>query len=300
MALSTKIIKKRIRSIGNTKKITKAMEMVSAVKMRKAVMSVLASRDYAGTAWGLVLGLVQRVKPEDHPLLNRREPVKKIGVILISANRGLCGGFNSQIISQAIQYAKNQSAEIEWITVGKKGADFLAKNGQRVVAEFEKPDLITGTAEILALARLVIKDYLNNNYDKIILAYTDFYSTMVQKPKIRQLLPFEPTSESDLGSIGENKTPANQANFEIFEYIFEPNKTEILNQFLPRLVEIQLYQALLESAASEHSARMLTMKNATVAAADMIDELTLAFNQARQAAITKEIAEITGSKAALE
>jgi len=300
MALSTKIIKTRIRSISNTKKITKAMEMVSAVKMRKAVMAVLASRDYAQTAWNLVLGLANRIKSEDHPLLSRHEQIKKIGVILISANRGLCGGFNTQIINKAIQYAQAQEAELEWLTIGRKGSDFLAKNGKKVIAEFERPDLITGTAEIIALARLVIKDYTEGNYDKVILAYTDFYSSMVQKPKIRQLLPFEPKSDSDLGGIGENKMPLAAQNFELFEYLFEPNKTEILNQFLPRLIEIQLYQALLESAASEHSARMLAMKNATSAAADMIDGLTLAFNQARQAGITKEIAEITGSKAALE
>lgn len=280
------------------------MEMVSAVKMRKAVLAVLASRDYANTAWNLVLGLAQRVNPEDHQLLARRERIKKIGVILISANRGLCGGFNSQILAKALQYADQQKTKksdlaLEWFALGKKGADFLARNGHLVVAEFPKPDLVTGMNEISALARLVIKDYIEGNYDKVVLAYTDFYSAMVQKPKIRQLLPFELTPDTELGSVGA-VNPVSSDSFENFEYLFEPNKAEILNQFLPRLLEIQLYQALLESLASEHSSRMLAMKNATQAAGDMIDELTLVFNQARQANITKEIAEITGSKAALE
>ncbi len=300
MALSTKIIKKRIRSIDNTKKITKAMEMVSAVKMRKSVTAVLASRDYAGTAWGLVLSLAPRVNTADHPLLAKREEIKKTAIILISANRGLCGGFNTQIINKAITYAASQPSQIEWITIGKIGADYLAKTGQQVVAEFEKPDLITGLGAILPIAKMIIKDYIAGTYDQIILAYTDFYSAMRQKPKIRQLLPFEPTPDADLGSVGKNQNQKTQSNFEIFEYLFEPNKAEILNQFLPRLIEVQLYQALLESSASEHSARMVAMKNASSAASDMIDGLTLAFNQARQAGITREIAEITGSKAALE
>lgn len=303
MAISTKIIKKRIRSISNTKKITKAMEMVSAVKMRKAVTSVLASRDYAKTAWDLIsdlVNLVNKVEAKDYPLLVKRDQIKKIGLILISANRGLCGGFNTQIITKAIQYAKAQQTEIEWITIGKKGAEFLARNGQKVVAEFERPDVITGALAITAIKKMIIKDYLAGTYDKIILAYTDFYSAMVQKPKIHQLLPFEPVKNSDLGSVGETNNQNENNNLGISEYLFEPNKTEILNQLLPRIIEIQLYQALLESAASEHSARMLAMKNATNAAVDMIDGLTLAFNQARQAGITREIAEITGSKAALE
>ncbi|MFA6382485.1 MAG: ATP synthase F1 subunit gamma [Candidatus Buchananbacteria bacterium] len=300
MALSTKIIKKRVRSIGNTKKITKALEMVSAVKMRKAVAAVLASRDYSGAAWNLVLSLAKKANAADHPLLTQRAEIKKIGFVLISSNRGLCGGFNSQIISQAISYAKNQPGEAEWIAIGKKGAEFLARSGEKLVAEFDKPDLIAGLTDILPIAKMLIKDYVNGNYDKIILAYTDFYSAMTQKPKIKQLLPFEPVKDADLGSVGSPATEKTQTTFEDFEYLFEPTKTEILNLFLPRLIEIQLYQAMLESAASEHSARMLAMKNASSAAADMIDSLTLAFNQARQASITREIAEITGSKAALE
>lgn len=304
MALSTKIIKKRIRSIGNTRKITKAMEMISAVKMRKSVNAVLASRAYAQTAWEVVLNLAKRVDEKDHPLLTKRDKIKKTAIILISSNRSLCGGFNSQVIAKAINFAAHdESASQNFIAVGQKGAEFLARAGKNVVAQFEKPDVITSAATAVPIVNLVISEFLADVYDKVCIAYTDYYSALVQKPKILPLLPFQPKEDSDLGRVGQadQKIAAETSGeFENFEYLFEPNKAEILNQFLPLLIEIQLYQAMLESAASEHSARMMAMKNASSAATDMISDLTLMFNQARQAGITREIAEITGSKAALE
>jgi len=303
MAVSTKIIKKRIRSIGNTRKITKAMEMVSAVKMRKSVNAVLASRAYAQTAWNVVLNLAKRVDAAEHPLLQKREQIKTTAIILISSNRGLCGGFNSQIIGSALKFADHDESEVQnFIAVGRKGAEILARGQKNIVAEFEKPDVISGVSEIMPLIKMIVNDFVSGRTDKVCVAYTDYVSALAQKPKILQLLPFDPLKDSDLGSIGRAPRAAEIAdsNFETFEYIFEPNKKEILNQFLPRLVEIQLYQAMLESAASEHSARMMAMKNASSSASDMINDLTLMFNQARQAGITREIAEITGSKAALE
>jgi len=305
MALSTKIIKKRIRSIGNTKKITKAMEMVSAAKMRRAVNSVIASRDYAKTAWEMVMNLTCKLNAEVHPLLEKRENVNKVAIIIITSNRGLCGGFNAQVINKALQWievqknkAVHDSFEESWIIFGKRGGEFLARNKKNIVAEFEKADLIFSASEISALAKMVTKDYLSGTYDQVFVAYTDFVSAMVQKPRIKQLLPFEAVKDSDLGAVGQAVKDNNGVCD--LEYIFEPNPKEVLENFLPQLIEIQLYQAALESNASEHSARMLAMKNASSAARDMIDELTLIFNQARQASITREIAEITGGKAALE
>lgn len=301
MVLSTKLIKKHIRSIGNTRKITKAMEMISAVKMRKSVNAVLASRAFAQTAWKVVLNLAKRVDEKDHPLLTKREKTKKTAIILISSNRSLCGGFNSQVIAQALNFAsQDESASQDFIAVGQKGAESLARAGKNIVAQFEKPDVIISAQPVVPIVNLVIREFLAGNYDKVCIAYTDYYSALVQKPKVVQLLPFRPAKDSDLGSIGQVKEEEADKDFGEFEYIFEPNKTDVLNQFLPRLAEIQLYQAMLESAASDHSARMLAMKNASQAASDMISDLTLMFNQARQAGITREIAEITGSKAALE
>jgi F-type H+-transporting ATPase subunit gamma len=304
MALSTKAIRKSIRSIGNTKKITKAMEMVAAAKMRKAVMSVLSSRSYANAAWQMILNLADKVDQNTHPLLAKREKVQNIAIILITSNRGLCGGFNSQIISFALnQVAKdkvaNQPISISWLTLGKKGSDFLARNQKTIVADFEKPDLVASASEVTTLAKLVAREFQSGIYDKVLVAYTDYKSAMIQKPRVKQLLPLEQTIDTELGSvISADAQPVEQK--EAFEYLFEPNPAEVLNRFLPHLIEIQLYQALLESNASEHSARMLAMKNASAAASDMIDSLTLAYNQARQAGITREIAEITGGKAALE
>ncbi len=300
MAVVTKVIKNRIRSIGNTKKITKAMEMVSAVKMRKAVSAVLLSKEYAKTAWQVILNLSDRVDSTSHPLLAKPNDIKKIGIVLISANRGLCGGFNSQIIAKALDYESRQkNIKCEWIVLGKKGADFLARLGKKVVAQFEKPDIISDSSEISAVVKLITTDYLNKRYDKIVVAYTDFYSALIQKPRIFQLLPLTSLPDKSLGFIGGQTDEAIKIK-DYYEYLFEPKQKEILGQLIPRIIEIQIYQAFLESAACEHSARMMAMKNASEAALDMISELTLMFNQARQAAITREIAEITGSKAALE
>ena len=299
MAVSTKIIKKRIRSIGNTKKITRAMEMVAATKMRKAVNAVLASRPYAFDIWAMVMNLISRLEIKKHPLLTPKSEAKKVAIILVTSNRGLCGGFNSQIVSRALKLADQAETAVEWLAIGRWGAEFLARSGKKMVAVFEKPDVILTTSEISALVKAVTGSFVDGTYQKVFVAYTDFYSALVQKPRLKQLLPLEPLADAELGQVGQASAPQPAAE-KNFEYLFEPTPQIVFNELLPHLVTVQLYQAMLESTASEHSARMMAMKNATNAAADMIDDLTLAFNQARQAAITREIAEITGGKAALE
>ena len=308
MAQTTKIIRRRLRSINNTKKITKAMEMVAAVKMRKATMAALAARPYALAGWGMALRLVRKITLDQHPLLIQENKSKKVLLVLFSGNRGLCGGFNSRIVSQAILEVlerKNQGAsEIDWVTVGRKGTEFLIRQRQKVIAEFEKPEIAEEITEILALTQMITQAYLAGDYGHVVLAYTDFISPLVQKPRIRQLLPFLFQPDLALGAVGEqNESGINlsqktgEANF---EFLLEQSQIQVLNQLLPRLIEIQLYQALLESSASEHSARMLAMKNASEAAVDLIEDLTLLYNQARQSNITREIAEISVGKAALE
>ncbi len=303
MALSTKTIRKSIRSIGNTKKITKAMEMVSAAKMRKTVNAVLAARPYAQTALAMVIDLAHRAGGFNQPLLKKRKKIRRVCIILLTANRGLCGGFNSQIISQAANFAKRERAKnpevvCDWVAVGRKGADYLAKNGQPVVAEFEKLDIVTNIFEILPLVKLVIKDYLDGIYDKVAVAYTNFDSPVSQKPEVRQILPLTAALAKNL--VEDEQTRDLISQFEKYEYLFEPDPATVLNSVLPHLIEVNLYQYFLETTASEHAARMLAMRNASDAAADMIDGLTLVYNQSRQAAITREIAEITSGKIALE
>lgn len=298
MAVSTKIIKRRIRSIGNTKKITKAMEMVSAAKMRKAVQRTLASRSYAGSAWELVVRLAERTDTRKHPLLAKHVPIKKIAVVTVSSNRGLCGSFNANIAKEALGI-RTEGLSIDYMTIGEKAANEIRRAGASIVADFKKQDVTTSATEVSPLVSMIVGEFLKGTYDQVYIAFTDFESSLRQSPRLRQLLPFKQFPDTR-AMRRAGLTIADVAGEQTYEYLFEPNAGLVLDQLLPRLIELQVYQAVLESDASEHSARMLAMRNATDAAGEMIGELTLAFNQARQAGITQEIAEISGGKAALE
>ncbi len=305
---NTRDIKKRIKSIGNTKKITRAMEMVSAAKMRKAIEAVLKTRAYANLSWATVLDLARgRDSQTLHPLLFKRKEIKKAAIILITSNRGLCGGFNSVIIKKAIESIKKHAVggdgkniSHEFILLGKKGGMVHKNFGFEVAADFPKLDYIDEVGEITAVAKMIIDDYLSGKYDKVLVAYTDFVNAAKQLPRLKQLLPIDISKiDEDLGSVGE-KQGEQQSNAQVSnDYIFEPSPEEVLNDMLPRLIEIQLYQALLESNASEQSARRLAMHQATDAASDMVGELTLSYNKARQAGVTSEIAEISAGANAL-
>ena len=277
------------------------MEMVAASKMRKAVGSAQSTRSYSTMAWQLVLSLAGKTESEFHPLLVKR-PVKKVGLVLISSNRGLCGGFNSGIAMKAVKEVERlekDGAEVEIITMGRRGRDILRRFKPNIAADFTKEDLTTNTGEISGLSHLILEDFIAGKLDKVVIAYTDFVSSIIQKPRLLQLLPLEMAADEELGKVSKEKEKL-AAVEQGFEYLFEPNPDEVLKNLLPRLIEMQIYQAVLESDASEHSARMMAMRNATDAARDMIDDLSLAYNQARQAGITREIAEIAGGKAALE
>jgi len=318
---NTKEIVRRIKSVGNTKKITKAMEMVAAAKMRRAVEAVLKTRTYANLSWTTVLNISRAsgVGKHTHPLLTKKEKVEKVGIVLMTSNRGLCGGFNSAIVNKAIEsikkYQTDKSIETEFILVGKKGLVVKSRYGHDIIAEFDKNDIASEVTEVTALAKLIIDDFLNNKYDKVMVAYTDFVSTSQQVPRIKQLLPIDIEAEDEyLGIVGkdtrvgldkeyieekEKKYLKDEEKKRSFVFNYEPNAQEVLNQMIPRLIEVQLFQALLESNASEHSARMAAMHQATDAAGDIITELTLFYNKARQAAITNEIAEISAGANAL-
>ncbi|MFA7315138.1 MAG: ATP synthase F1 subunit gamma [Candidatus Magasanikbacteria bacterium] len=320
MAVSGKAIKSRIKSVSNTKKITKAMEMVSAAKMRKAVSAALDTRTYATIAWDLLINL-SKTEKSTMPLLEIRQ-VKKMLVILITSNRGLCGSFNSNIIKKTAAQLKNpknisfqrarnkhtkpsEHIEVDVIGIGRKGADFCKKHGYNLLASFnsisDKPKL----EDVLVTTQMVIDDYKSKKYDKVVVAYTDYHSAVSQEAKMRQVLPIsEFDLEKTITELGRDedllsRTLSKESQEKINEYLFEPSKKEVLETILPRLVEMQIYQSLLESSASEHSARMLAMKNAGDSASDMIKELNLTYNKTRQAGITQEIAEIAGGAAAL-
>lgn len=312
----TKEISRRIKSISNTKKITKAMEMVAAAKMRRAIEAVLKTRTYANLSWETVLHLSKTVPNQNnrplHPLLTKRDSIKKVAIILITSNRGMCGGYNAAIINKVKESIKKHSqVPVEFVLIGKKGA-VVYNQGFTVAAEFTKSDLINDTAEITPIIKLAIADFLSGRYDKVLVAYTDFVSAVKQIPRIKQLLPVDIESEDEyLGVIDDarvgvsKKLLAEKTEKHLIpksgnEYLFEPSPEEVLDTIIPRLLEVQIYQAMLEANASEHSARMSAMHQATEAASDMVKELTLFYNKARQASITAEIAEISAGANALK
>ncbi|MFA6131549.1 MAG: ATP synthase F1 subunit gamma [Patescibacteria group bacterium] len=301
MALSTRAIRRRIKSVKNTCKITKAMELVSASKMRKAVSSVLLSRPFARLAWDTVSAVGAVVDVSLHPLLRKNNKSGKTLVLLLTSDRGLAGGFNANMNKKIIQAAKDFGSEnIDVVAVGRKGAEASRRAGLNLVASFTGITNNPKFEEILPIGRMLVDEFIKEKYDRVLIAYTDFVSAVNQQPIVLELLPFgKPADFYRVGNVSAQASqafPASQAK----EYKFEPSPEEVLNKLLPRLVETMVYQAVLESAASEHSARMLAMRNASDAANDMIDSLTFTYNQFRQAAITREIAEISGGKAALE
>ena len=283
-----KEIKRRIRSVTSTKKITRAMQMISAVKMRKAQSAVLNSRVYSDLAWQIVQNLSHRVDPKYHALLETENKTNKVGVILITTNRGMVGAYNTNLFTALQKHLDKHRLKAdllaELIAVGKKGRDAMVRVGKTVVAEFPKADRAVRIDEIFPLSRMIVDEYLKGSYSEILIAYTHFVSTIKQQPVIKQLLPLKPAEHpQDL--------PEHFKKFN-YEYLFEPDPAQVLDYLLPRIIDAQIYQAVLENDASEHSARMVMMKNATDAASDLIQDLTLTYNQLRQANITKELAEI--------
>ena len=298
MGINTKAIKRRIKSVGSTKKITKAMEMISAVKMRRAVANVLATRSYASLAWQMLTDVARKTNVNLHPLLEKRV-VKKVAFALIVSNRGLAGGFNSRMLMETdamIKKLKNQGVDVEVFVNGRRGRKIYQQFGHTIVAEFDKIDLTMKVDEITPMSNMIVSDYISKKYDEVYLGYTDYVSAIKQIPRIKKLLPLGMEAEEAFGSAAQTE---NERTLPTAEFIFEPNPAIVLDMLLPRLVEVQIYQAVLESDASEHSARMMAMRNASDAAEDMINELNYNFNKARQAAITQEISEIVGGAAAL-
>ncbi len=287
---TTREIRRRIRSIKNTAKITKAMELVAASKMRRAQENVLATRPYANRMWELIQHLGSRITPEEleaHPLLRPRPEVKAVGLVLITPDRGLCGPLNSNILRMATRFILDQEVPVSLLCIGRKGRDYMRHYGYRVLAEVEGLGDYPRLMDVVPIARNVIDGYLSGEFDRVYILYTDFINTLTQRPSLRQLFPVVDWGEGKEGRL------ASQG------YIYEPDASTLLSQLLPRYVEVLIYQAVLESVASEHSARMVAMRNATENAQELIYELTLTYNKARQAGITKEIMEIVGGAAAL-
>lgn len=279
---TTRAILRRIKSVRNISQVTRAMEMVAAAKMRRAQNATLASRDYAGKAWQVLTYLAAQPGSGKllHPLLEERTDIKAITLVLITGDRGLCGAYNVNIIRKAFDFMAHQQVPVKLITIGRRGRDIANRFGKPIIAEFtglsERPTIL----EIGPVANIAVEEFTTGRADQVYVAYTNFKNVLSQIPTIRQLLPIRPTEK-----------PAEGADA---VYLYEPSPETILDAVLPRFTELQLYQDLLESVASEWAARMVSMRSATDNAQELIQEYTLAMNKARQAAITKEMLDIVG------
>ena len=280
-----RLIRRRIRGIQSTAKITRAMEMIATLKMRRAQERGLAGRPYSEKIFQVIADLAALPQAGDslHPLLQRR-PVNKIAIVHITPDRGLCGGLNANVNRKTASFIVEQSVPVTIVAVGRKGRDFMRWHRCEIHAEFtglgDKPSLL----DTLPISRIIIDDYSSGVIDLVYLVYAQFISTMTQKPVMQQILPVEPATIPG----GEN-----------VDYIYEPDADAVLGELLPRFVEMQVYHSILESIASEQSARMVAMRNATDGANELVQDLTLMYNKARQESITKELLDIAGGVAAL-
>jgi F-type H+-transporting ATPase subunit gamma len=295
---STREIRRRIRSVKNISQVTRAMQMVAASKMRRAQEQVLATRPYTEKAWHVMNNLAAQrgVDEEAHPLLQLREEIKTIGMVLITSDKGLCGSYNHNMIQQASRFIDELPSPVELVTVGKRGRDAMWRMRRTIVAEFSDLPAQPRLLDITPIARMVINGFISGQFDAVYLAHTDFINTLTQRPAFWQLLPIRPLSLG-VTPVSEYRGAMTQAA--TVEYIYEPDPRTILDTVLPRFTELQIYQALLEALASEHSARMVAMRNATENANELLDDLTLTYNRARQEAITKEMLDIAGGAEAL-
>jgi F-type H+-transporting ATPase subunit gamma len=278
-------IRRRIRSVTNIGQVTRAMEAVSASKMRRAQERVLASRPYADRAHEILTYLASQPAAGKvlHPLLEKRA-IHNTGMLLVTPDRGLCGGLPTNVVREAISFLHREPNPVLIVTIGRKGLDFMHRYGGDVVADFSGVPDQPPLSEITPIAHLVIQDFLSGAFDQVSMIYTQFINTMVQRPVTRQLLPIEPAAADATRTLS---------------YTIEPDPETVIGEVLEGFTVLQIYQAILDAQASEHSARMVAMRAATENAEGLADDLTLSYNRARQEAITKELLDIAGGAEAL-
>lgn len=290
---STRDLRRRIKSIRNTAQITRAMQMVAASKMRKAQQAALAGRPYAALMNSVLAEVTSSAGDFTHPLLETRE-VRKKGLIVVSTDKGLCGALNSNLLREAAKYDKETTL---YVTAGRKASQFVARTRRQLAAEFTYRDApLFGEAR--AISRFVQDLFVRAEVDAVDILFTNFISTLNQRPATRPLLPVGEIKAVEAGVDGE--TSAAKLLKGATEFLFEPGAAEVLGALLPHYLNFQVYQILLEAKASEHSSRMVAMKNATDNAQQLIKDLTLEYNKLRQANITKEILEISTAAMALD
>lgn len=293
---SGKDIRRRIKGVKSTGKITRAMEMISAVKMRRAVERAIAMRPYAKAALSVLHRVTEAVRLENHPLLTER-PVKQELYVVITSNRGLCGSFNTQVLKKLREARlEDKARDARFITLGKKGEQAVRRMRGDIIASF--PDVFDypRITDMRPVTKVILEEFQSGRVDRVVMVYTDYISALVQKVKVRGLLPVtEKDSKKMLDEIGlKTDVPAKG------DFLIEPLPEMVLETIVPRLIEAELYHAVLESNASQEAARMVAMRSATDAAKEMTADLTLAYNQLRQQKITQEIAELSAGMAAVQ
>lgn len=284
--VSPRLLRRRIRSVQSTAKITRAMEMIATAKMKKAQDQALAGRPYSNKIMQVIADLSASAAAGGiaHPLLIAR-PIQKIGIVHITSDRGLCGGLNTNLNRFTGNFILQQTAPVSVITVGTKGRDFMRRGMRDIRAEFIKLGDRPKMADTMPISHIVIDDYTNGLIDRVYLSYSKFVNVMTQKPTLELILPVEPAE------LPKTVSP---------EYIFEPSAARVLDELLPRFIEMQVYHAVLEANASFQSAQMMAMRNATDNANEVVADLTLTLNKARQEMITKELLDITGGVESLK
>lgn len=293
---STRDLRRRIKSIKNTSQITKAMQMVAAAKMRKAQNAALAGRPYTELLNQMLGNLQKDVSDFTHPLMEVR-PVKKTAVLIISTDKGLCGALNTNLLREVLPYNKETT---HYVSAGRKGAQFVHRTRRTLKAEFtckDAPEFI----EARAISRLLQEQFLSGEVDKVDVLFTNFVSTIRQEPTIRQLLPIVEIQKLDADLVDKDKNvTVDKSGSNHVEFAYEPTASAVMGSLMPHYLNYLLFQFMLEAKASEHSSRMVAMKNATDNAKQLIKDLTLEYNKVRQAAITSELLEITTAAMAMD
>ena len=292
---SAREMRLRIKSVRNISQVTRALEAVSAAKVRKAIQALTATRSYAAKAWQVMTHITNQPGSLNlHPLLTARSNPKNALVMVMTADRGLAGAYNTNIIRYVLQRFDKYHLPVKYITVGRKGRDLLLRLGKPVMADFSNLPSVPKFGTVSAIGRLVVDDFIKGEADEVFLIYTDFVNMARQVTRVKKLLPLEIGNREGLvDDQGQNQTALTAA------YEFEPDQKEILDEMIPRFTALQVYQAVLESQASEHAARMVAMRNATENAKELVGALQLAYNKVRQQVITNDILDIVGGAEAL-
>jgi F-type H+-transporting ATPase subunit gamma len=292
---SAREVKIRIKSIKNIAQVTRALQAVSASKVQKAMQAMYRTRPYATKAWQVLTHVAaQPGRDMLHPLLEKHKEVNNVLVVLVSGDRGLAGAYNANIVRYVIREFSDLKTSVSYITIGRKGRDLMIRRRAKIIAEFSNLPPDPSFADISAIGRLAVDEFLSGNTDEVYLVYTDFVNMVKQIPTIKKLLPLE--FDSGIGRVEDFETTGTGLTA---TYIYEPGQDEILDEVIPRFSALQVYQAVLESLASEHASRMVAMKNATDNATELSAALQLEFNKARQQSITSEMLDIAGGAEAL-